>query len=243
MNPEKSPWYVQAFGSLYSLVYSHRSDEAAATEVAFVLRHVQLAPGARILDLACGNGRHVRALSCAGYSAVGMDLSRDLLQEAGQSGTFVRADMRTIPFADESFGAVMSFFTSFGYFKDSDEDLAVLNEARRVLIPEGWFLLDFLRAESVTSNLVPRSERVVKDLRITEERRIEDNNVMKRVRVVREDGEKLLDYEESVRLYEQEEIGNMIAGAGMEIVDWFGDFEGAQTDAGSRLIALAKRGP
>ena len=241
MKSTDSPWYVKAFGSLYSLIYAHRTDQAAAGEVAFVLRYVEIAPGERILDLACGNGRHVRALTDSGHPVVGMDLSRDLLEEAGNSGWFVRGDMRAIPFETESFGAVLSFFTSFGYFKEKSEDLRVLKEVHRVLCPGGWFLLDFLRADAVANDLVPRSERTVRDLHITEERWLDAGRVHKRVRVFRTAEEPLLDYEEAVRLYDRDQIDGMARSSGLEPVAWYGDFTGATLEEGSRLILVARR--
>ena len=120
------PWYVEAFGSLYPIIYAHRSDEAAATEVAFIRENTEIPSKGRILDLACGHGRHLRALKAAGHQGIGLDLSRELLVE-GQShevAPVVQGDMRRLPFADDAFSAVLSFFTSFGYFPTSEEDPA-----------------------------------------------------------------------------------------------------------------------
>jgi SAM-dependent methyltransferase len=238
---EGSPWYVEAFGPLYSRIYAHRSDEDATREVSFVLRNMEVQNGARVLDLACGNGRHLRALADAGLNPVGLDLSRPLLEKAAGALPLVRADMRAIPVCSESFEAAFSFFTSFGYFESEEDDLAVLVEVARTLRREGWFLLDFLESEDVSRKLVPSSERTMDTMRVVERRRIEDGRVVKNVRVHDEEGNLLLEYEESVRLYVKPEIEGMLQQAGLEARSWHGDFQGTPVGQGSRLIVIARK--
>jgi SAM-dependent methyltransferase len=152
-------WYEAAFRSEYLRVYRHRDDESAAREVAFLLDVTEIRSGDRVLDLACGAGRHARPLAAAGCRVASLDLSADLLREAHDRGTpgLVRADMRRVPLLSGSFAAAASLFTSFGYFPSEEEDRAVLAEVARVLAPGGRYLLDVMNRERTLTDLVPRS--------------------------------------------------------------------------------------
>ncbi|HEX3213864.1 MAG TPA: class I SAM-dependent methyltransferase, partial [Actinomycetota bacterium] len=119
--------------------------ERTAAEVNGVVGQLGLAPGARLLDLCCGPGRHAVPLAQLGYRVTGLDLSRPLLARAaaaaaGQRVGLVAADMRRLPFADGSFDAVLNLFNAFGYLEDEAQDELVLAEVARVLAPGGRFL-------------------------------------------------------------------------------------------------------
>ena len=81
----------------------------------------------------------------------------------------------------------------------------------------------------------------MRDLRIMEERWLDASSVHKRVRVFRSAEEPLLDYEETVRLYDRDQIDEMARTSGLVPVAWHGDFAGATPEDGSRLILVARR--
>ncbi len=118
--------------------------------------------GSRILDLACGWGRHALPLAEAGYRVCGLDHSefllrraRDLAGIASADIAFVRGDMRQLPLQQE-FDAVLSLFSSLGYFLDDAEDLRVLTAVRAALQPGGLFLLDTMHRDRVVRDFVQR---------------------------------------------------------------------------------------
>ena len=89
----------------------------------------------RCLDLGCGTGRAIPLLAAAGWRVTGVDVSRDQLrvaeQHAADAEELVCADAQQLPFADDSFDAVVSILTH----TDFDDPLAAFSEARRVLRP------------------------------------------------------------------------------------------------------------
>jgi SAM-dependent methyltransferase len=115
-------------------------------EVDFVVRSLRLAPGARILDVPCGYGRHAAELTRRGFQVVGVDLSRAMMAEArrrwreGARLRFVRQDMRRLAFRAE-FDALVNLYTSFGYFSPRENE-AVLRRMARALRPGGRILID-----------------------------------------------------------------------------------------------------
>lgn len=121
--------------------------EAAAHEAAFVWKALGLKPGARVLDVPCGAGRHALELARRGAWVVGVDKTEAYLKAARRAGArqprvrFARGDMRRLPFRGE-FDAAVNLWTSFGYFARMADDMAVLRGVARSLKPGGRFLID-----------------------------------------------------------------------------------------------------
>src|SRR5947208_667361 len=96
---EAIPWFHAAFGALYPIVYAHRDDAAAEREAAFAKEVLGMLEGDRVVDLACGDGRHLAAFPRIGLRAIGVDLSTTLLALArARRLAVVRADLRALPF-------------------------------------------------------------------------------------------------------------------------------------------------
>ena len=230
-------WYETAFRKEYLDLYYHRDDKSAKAEAEFAVKAMGLPENARVLDIACGGGRHARAMTELGYRVVGLDLSRDLLANA--DGVLrVRGDMRHVPF-HEGFAGATSFFTSFGYF-DEDGNRDVLRTAHGALRRNGVYLLDYMNATQVRQQLVPESEEDRNGAHYTMKRRIRDGRVEKDVRIEK-DGE-VVEYTESVRLYLHSEVASMLVEAGLDPVATYGDFDGRDftTDA-PRCIFVARK--
>lgn len=244
---KETPWYREWFGDTYLDVYPHRNADEAEQGVALLLS-VLFDDALRerpALDLACGAGRHLRALRRAGIPALGLDLSMPLLREGGRQSLgpyLVQGDMLQLPFATGAFGLVTSFFTSFGYFDEAHQDLQVLRGVHRCLARGGWLLLDFFQAERVRDDLVPYSERPLADGRVLEYRQlIEDGRrVEKEIHVIR--GDETSIFRERVRLYEPDELILLLAEAGFDVKHHFGEYDGSPpAPASSRTLLLACR--
>lgn len=231
------PWYERAFRSEYLALYAHRSQEEADVQVEQLLDCNLLGRESPLLDLCCGAGRHLRAFRHAGLTAYGLDLSRDLLQ--GQLAV-VRGDMRVLPFARGAFASVTCLFTSFGYFESEHENIAVLNEVRRVLKDGGTFVMDHINPGPMLKALVPQS-RDEKDGAVISMRRWHDkrgSRVIKEIEYAK--GGRVESWHESVRLYEPDELDAMLAGAGLFVERRCADFTGAKfTSASPRQLVRA----
>jgi ubiquinone/menaquinone biosynthesis C-methylase UbiE len=84
-----------------------------------------------VLDVACGSGRHVRALKSLGFQAIGIDFSIGMLSEARNLGKddYVLADARELPFASNRFDSCICMGNSIGSFAEPE---AAINEMLRV---------------------------------------------------------------------------------------------------------------
>jgi SAM-dependent methyltransferase len=233
-------WYQEWFGEEYLELYSHRDEAEARQQVAFFQSVCGPLDG-RVLDLACGMGRHIQELQTLGYRAVGCDLSYTLLRtgitEYGAMAV-ARADMRHLPFGDSVFAGLVNFFTSFGYFAEEDENLQVVREMSRVLQGGAQFLFDYLNVDRELDNLVQRETRDTPLGLVRIERWFDrsDRSFNKRMTI----GEKR--YLERVRGYDLDEISAMFASCNLSIRSAFGDFDGSTfTRTSPRLILVGSR--
>lgn len=240
-------WYASAFDALYPTVYAHRTVAAATAESAFAIAQLNLCTSCSVLDLCCGNGRHMVHLLKHTPHVVGLDYSPDLLGFAREllagKGMLLRADMRAIPF-EGTFDAVANFFTSFGYFTNEEENLSVARGIARALKPGGRFFMDYLNPAYVSTNLERASSRVAGPYTITERRWID--TAAKRVNKVMEvrQAEHLVSQSsESVRLYNTDELVSLLGIAGLEVEAMYGDYDGAAVadDKPRQIIAGTRR--
>jgi SAM-dependent methyltransferase len=235
----ESPWYVQAFDRAWLDLYPDRSDEEARANAPAIANLLGLQAGESLLDVSCGAGRYARAFAALGMRVTGVDLSKELLEEARRRsgdlpGTprYFRCDARQMPFARQ-YDAAVSLFTSIGYFDTRADDLAILKGVRRALVRGGTFLLDFLNEARVRATLVPAETREVGPYHMQIRRRIADGPhgacVYKHVEARMGNDQTLVtSFEERVRLYTFAEIRELLSDAGLHLLweEGFGDLRG-----------------
>ena len=237
-----SEWFTRWFGREYLDLYPHRDDREARAVVRLIRNTVAPTSEGRALDLACGSGRHTRAL-CKQTWTVGLDLSMELLQVAISESPhipYVRADMRALPFGSETFDLVVNLFTSFGYFSSDDENRVVLTEVSRILGQGGVFVLDYLNSDQVRATLVPHDSRRVGERVVTQDRRITADGlyVEKEISATHPPRH----YIERVRLFEPDDIRCLLHDAGFTIERELGDYAaGPLAPTSPRAIFFAHR--
>lgn len=239
---QEADWFEQWFGEDYLHIYQHRDEQEAEHAIELIASNLAGHEINSVLDLGCGAGRHTKALFERWWT-VGLDLSMALLKVARRESPdapHVRADMRELPFADESFDLVVNLFTSFGYFEEDNEHARVLACVCAATRRGGTFVIDFLNAGQVRRELVPYDERVENGITIEQRRAIssDDRFVEKRIRL-RERGK---EYIERVRLLSAADLERMLTAAGFDVSKRFGDYSGVGWSENSpRTILFANR--
>ncbi|WP_410589497.1 SAM-dependent methyltransferase [Amycolatopsis sp. lyj-23] len=117
----------------------------AAAELTW--RLLDLRPGLRVLDLACGHGDLAHRLAARGCRVTGLDSSAVFLDRArahaaaaGIDVEYVAGDMRRLPWTAR-FDRVVNWSTAFGYFDDST-NRDVLRGIAVALRPGGRLAMD-----------------------------------------------------------------------------------------------------
>jgi SAM-dependent methyltransferase len=170
----------------YDVVYA---DKPYASEAGFVDSLLQEAgvPRGRLLDLACGTGRHSREFAALGWEVTGVDYSEALLERARVNAPDTRLvlqDMRELDLPGESFDAITCLFDSIGYPLDDAGVVAALTSAAGHLAPGGAFVAEFLHAPAMLTDAAPVRVREfaisddAKLIRISRTRLDEDRGVM-----------------------------------------------------------------
>lgn len=243
-------WFRQAFREDYLWLYAHRSDREAAGQVKTALRLLPFKAGQKLLDIACGAGRHMLAFARAGAVVTGIDLSppllrlaREKLDKAGCRAVFKRLDMRKLDYKARFDGATM-WFTSFGYFPTMADDQRVLSGLSAALKPGGWWWLDLPHPAFLENNLVPRSKSNRRGpngpAEVTETRIIRGHRVIKTIEIIDPAGKRV--YKEYVRLYRPERMGQMVHRAGLSTDGILGDYDGsALTGSSPRQIWFGRK--
>jgi len=221
--------------------------EKAPMEVRFLLRHLKLKKGDKILDLCSGPGRHALLLARKGYSLTAYDFSADYLREAAKRARkmkvnlrTVRGDMRKLKFKNE-FSAVINLFTSFGYFTKISEDLKVLNGINKALKKGGLLLMDLLNADFILKSFHPKNWLFTEKKWLLEERKLFRDGIISTWILISKRGQarKKTFF---IRLYNRAKLSLMLKKAGFKPLRFWGDFRGSHLSPRSnRLIVLAQK--
>jgi cyclopropane fatty-acyl-phospholipid synthase-like methyltransferase len=238
MESNCSEWFRTWFDSpYYKILYSNRSEGEAALFIDNLLAFIDLPDGSRLLDLACGRGRHSVYLN-----VVGVDLSNNSISEAKkyENATlhFLTEDMRSFELGVK-FDAIFNLFTSFGYFQSQEENKKVLQRIKLHLKNDGLFVMDYFNATKVEKGLIPFETKTIQGVEFNISKKIEDDQIIKTISFEGKEGK--FEFQEKVQLLKAVEILEMISGQGLKIVRTFGDYflnEFDETNS-DRIIVIA----
>ncbi len=243
-------WFEEWFDSpLYDLLYTNRNEDEAVQLVELIEKVVPVDQFPRVLDLGCGRGRHSLTLAKCGYQVTGIDLAEEAIRIARQKAEerslpnvrFLVRDMREpLP---EIFDSVVNLFTSFGYFKEDDENIRTLDSVARMLRPDGKFFMDYMNADWVRNNYQPDDEGEFRNIRFKIRRYIEDDIIYKRITFEGDVLEEPKTYLEQVKLYDLEWFIESFDRCGFEVEKLFGNYKGQRYDPEtcSRLVMVANK--
>ena len=241
---EQKDWFASWFDtSYYHLLYQHRSEEEAQAFIERLVKFLDLEPQTKVLDLACGKGRHSRTLFALGLQVIGTDLSAQSIHFAQNSASeglrFQVHDMReTLP--NERFGAVFNLFTSFGYFDETSDNQRVINAIAEMLLPNGILVIDFLNAQRVRDTLVASEFAQRGTITFEIQREISHGKVVKQIAFT--DQGQRFQYQEQVQLLGLDDFKELLQEQ-FDVRYTFGDYALNAYDPSSspRLILIASR--
>jgi SAM-dependent methyltransferase len=247
----RTDWPVAFFDEDYLRIYRPMfTAEGTRREVEFIEKSLALPANAAVLDLACGFGRHAIGMAARGHQVTGVDFSPRYLeiadQDARAAGVTVRwvvADMRALDFERE-FDGVYSFFTSFGYFAD-DENERVLGHVARALRPGGRFLLDLANRDWLLTHPQQRTWTQREDGALLMEEialDLKPSRVVSRQILIEPEGGHRVTKEFELRAYTCAELGALCARHGLAVREVWGGVDGsAYSTESRRLVLLAER--
>jgi ubiquinone/menaquinone biosynthesis C-methylase UbiE len=237
-------WHVMA-----PFLFSQRLWAAAPIEIDQMLQLLDLHPGASVLDLCCGPGRHALELARRGFCVTGVDrtaaylnMARQRAEEEGLAVEFILEDMRDFCRPQAYHGALL-MYTSFGYFEDPAENQQVLLNVQRSLAPGGTLIVDMMGKEVLARIFLERTWSEHEDgVFLLQERKVSRNWSWIENRWIVLDVGRRHEFEVSHWLYSASELVSLLYNAGFGEVDIYGDLEGAAYDHhAKRLVAAARK--
>lgn len=246
MNPTPE-WPVAFFDDDYLRIYRpHFQPERTEAETRFIDSSLAVAAGAEVLDLACGSGRHTIGMAQRGYRMTGLDFNARYLEIAAADAAAARVevswrtgDMRALGI-ERGFDAIYSYFTSFGYF-DDEENEQVLAEVSRALRPRGRFLLEMANRDFLLTHPQQRTWTQRDDGALLMEETSLDpvtSRVVSRQMLIDPQGGTQVTKEYSLRTYTCAELTALLRRHALEVTAVSGGASGEAYGPGSRRLAL-----
>ena len=229
-------WWRTLFNSLYLKTDGDviENDDNTAAEVDMLINAINLRPEQHVLDLCCGQGRHVIELQRRGYENVrGLDRSRYLIRVAKKRAQqlnlcikFNEGDARNIKLPESSLDCVVLFGNSFGYFESQEDDLLVLNSILHVLRDRGRLVMDIVNGQWMRENFERRSwEWIDESQFVCRERSLSTDNsrIISREVIVHAEKGVIADQFYAERIYAYEDIKTILASLNFSDIQLHGD--------------------
>lgn len=243
---QRSAWFDEWFNSpYYHVLYKNRNYDEAKAFLDTLINYFSITPDHRVLDLACGKGRHSIYLNEKGFDVTGVDLSEQNIAYAKQFENdrlkFAIHDMREV-FAHEQFDFVLNMFTSFGYFDSEEENEKAVKAAANSLKRGGSLLIDFLNPYRVINNLVPEEEKTIEGITFKINRFLSDDGyIIKNIRF-HDKGEDF-EFQERVKAIRRIEFLDYFRKANLKVIKIFGDYKlnEYQPESSERMIFVTQK--
>tara|TARA_B100001758_G_C18406438_1_gene612425 strand:- start:168 stop:890 length:723 start_codon:yes stop_codon:yes gene_type:complete len=238
-------WFENWFDSpYYHLLYNNRDTKEAQFFIDNLISYFKIPQQSKLLDVACGKGRHAIYFNKKGIDVVGIDLSKNNIKIAkkneNQTLQFAVFDMRKI-FQKNTFDIVTNLFTSFGYFEEDEDEQKSIEAMALSLKKGGKLIIDFMNTKKVIKNLVNSEVKKVQGINFNIRRSLKKNYITKDIKFLKNGQE--LHFQEKVKALTLTDFSKLINNAGLKIIDIFGNYQLEEFNAvkSERLIIICKK--
>ncbi|HET8829622.1 MAG TPA: class I SAM-dependent methyltransferase [Pelobium sp.] len=238
-------WFQNWFNSpYYHILYKKRDDEEAEHFIDNLCSFLKPKSDARMLDIACGRGRHSIYLNKKGFDVTGIDLSFSSIKFAQQFENkklhFYVQDMRN-PFYIRYFDFAFNIFTSFGYFETDKDHINALKSFKKALKNDGILVFDYMNSQKIINHLVTKEVKEVDGIEFRICRQVINGKIVKTIDF--EHRNKQFAFKEEVKDFKTQDFERLFAAAGFEIIHTFGNYDLGPFDLNhsDRLIFICKK--
>ena len=242
-----SDWFKHWFSSpYYDMLYRNRNDEEAKKFMEKLLAYLQPKPNAKMLDAACGKGRHAKCLADMGFDVIAYDLSDEAIDYAkrfeNDNLEFYVHDIRN-PFWINYFDFAFNFFTSFGYFKTKREDDDAMRSLAQSINDNGILVIDYLNVFYVEENFVSSEIKTIDNEKFYITRWQDEKYFYKQIQIEEENYSLKDIVTEKVSKFTLNDFSEMLARQNMQLKDVFGSYslEKYNDQNSQRMIIIAKK--
>jgi len=221
--------------------------ERLRNELNFLIQYTHLDRPMKILDVACGYGRHANELSKLGHSVTGLDALSEFLEiamadaiKAGVEVDYIQCDMRELNYT-EKFDRVFVLFNAIGYFGEHENEQVFYN-VYNALKPGGILCLDSYNRDLFLMHSKPFSVLEREGNFMIDQNRFDTLTGRGWTRRTIMKDREIKTFEYSIRFYNPTEIIRLFERIGFHSCDFYGDWDGSKLDSSSKkMIIVAKK--
>ena len=225
----------------YHILYKNRDYNEATNFIDNIIEYLDLKKGSKILDLACGVGRHSIYLDKIGFKVVGTDKSPNNIKKAkarkNKSISFLQMEM--IENTNNKYDGIFNLFTSFGYV-NHEYNLKTIKNIERQLKGNGTVLVDFMNTLFVKNYLVIEETKEIDGLSFKIKRRCDGKHIYKEIKF---NDKKDYFFQEKVMDLSLNNFEKYLKRHNLKIIKTFGDYNLNEFDVenSERLIMVIKK--
>lgn len=242
---QENSWFSDWFDSpYYPILYKNRDSSEAQFFIGNLADFLHFQPTHQLLDIACGRGRHSIYLNQKGLDVVGIDLSKESIEQARLSENerlrFFVQDMREF-FAENKFDFALNLFTSFGYFDSEVENLQAIQNMAQALKQGGKLVIDFFNSNKVINQIIPFEAKTIEGIEFRIHKEILAGFIVKTIDF--EDKGTVFHFQEKVKAIDLLEFEYYFQQAGLSLLHTFGDYQLSPYNShnSDRLIMIAEK--
>ncbi|MCB9334627.1 MAG: class I SAM-dependent methyltransferase [Flavobacteriales bacterium] len=238
-------WFEDWFDSpYYHILYKNRDENEAEVFVKNLINFVSPTKDSKLLDIACGKGRHAITMSNLGFQVDAFDLSENSIRKAKEFETnnlsFYVNDIRT-PLQINHYDLAFNLFTSFGYFENDEDDLCAIKAIRDSLKSNGILVMDFMNVNKVIKHIVEEEIKLIDGIKFHITKKIKDNFIIKNISF--QHNKQSFNFQERVKVLSQADFIRYFDAANLKIETTFGNYnlDSFQKNDSERLILIARK--
>ena len=225
----------------YHTLYKHRDSIEARKFIDSLIKHLNIEKGLKVLDLACGAGRHSKHLEKLGFKVIGIDRSMNNIKKAKKYESsnlkFFKKEMTDD--LEERFDIVLNLFTSFGY-ENENYNLKTIENISKNLKKDGILIIDYLNYYLAEKNLVTKETKYIEGLKFNIKRYSDDKYINKKITV--DDKDSNIYYEKVMKI-DVDNFNSYCSKNNLEISKIYGNYnlDEFDIDTSERLIMIIKK--
>ena len=225
----------------YHILYKNRDKKEAEFFINNLIKKLKIKKNSKILDLACGVGRHSFYLNKKGMNVIGIDNSEKNIKKAKKFENkflkFKKKEM-TEDYGQE-FDFIFNLFTSFGYINEK-HNLNTFKSINNSLINHGILVIDYLNVFKLKEELVEKETKKIGNIIFNIKRSFKDNFIVKKIKI--KDNNEIFYFEERVMELTKNDFQDYLKKFNFEILDVYGNYNLEKYHKNSeRLIMIIKK--
>ena len=225
----------------YHILYKNRDKKEAEFFINNLIKKLKIKKGSKILDLACGVGRHSFYLNKKGMNVIGIDNSENNINKAKKiENTYLKFKKKEMTEDyGQDFDFIFNLFTSFGYINE-EHNFSTFKSINNSLVNQGILVIDYLNVFRIKEELIEKETKKIRNIIFNIKRSFKDNFIVKKIKI--KDNNEIFYFEERVMELTVDDFQDYLKKFNFEILDVYGNYNLDKYHKNSeRLIMIIKK--